>query len=39
LKRVIEQYGRFECTLREIDTLMERYDKNGDGTISYSEFS
>lgn len=38
LHRVIEKSG-FNVTFDEINTLMDRYDKDGDGAISYTEFS
>jgi Ca2+-binding EF-hand superfamily protein len=38
LHRVIERSG-FNVTFDEINTLMDRYDKDGDGAISYTEFS
>ena len=38
LSRIIEGSG-FKVTRDEINTLMERYDKDGDGSISYKEFS
>ncbi len=37
LQRIIERSG-FTATREEINALMERYDKDGDGAISYKEF-
>mmetsp|Transcript_7231 Transcript_7231/g.5496 ORF Transcript_7231/g.5496 Transcript_7231/m.5496 type:complete len:192 (+) Transcript_7231:183-758(+) len=41
LRKIIEEgsKGGFFVTSQEINQLMERYDKNGDGVISYSEFA
>jgi Ca2+-binding EF-hand superfamily protein len=38
LRHIIEKNG-FVVTTSEINQLMDRYDKNGDGVITYSEFS
>lgn len=38
LRFMIEKSG-FLVTNQEITQLMERYDKNGDGVITYNEFS
>jgi Ca2+-binding EF-hand superfamily protein len=35
---MIERSG-FQASAAEISTLMERYDKDGDGAISFIEFS
>jgi len=39
LKQIIEGKSGFFVSSQEINQLVERYDKNGDGSISYSEFS
>jgi Ca2+-binding EF-hand superfamily protein len=41
LKGLIENnsVSGFFVTSQELSTLMERYDKDGDGAISYNEFA
>ncbi len=36
---MIEGKSGFQVSSMEINQLMERYDKNGDGVVSYAEFS
>jgi Ca2+-binding EF-hand superfamily protein len=36
-REILREYG-FYATSEEISWLIDRYDKNGDGRISYSEF-
>lgn len=38
LQKIIERSG-FQASSSEVQTLMERYDKDGDGAISFAEFS
>ena len=37
LKRLFERHGFF-TTNKEVSQLMDRFDKNKDGRISYAEF-
>ena len=36
-KLLLEQHGIF-ATIKDVESLMDRYDKNKDGRVSYSEF-
>ena len=38
LRKMLER-GSFSVTSQELDQLMDRYDRNGDGVITYMEFS
>lgn len=38
LHRLLERSG-FPVTIDEVNSLMDRYDKDGDGAISYAEFA